>query len=215
MADTVQPIKELSEQEQAAYFRARSRTRSFRDPAKGLFRTHRLTGAAAIPIATIDTDAIFPSRDRPITFVAEVGITGAAAAGIIWEFGDSTTGAKLAISAGSLFIAAGAAAGNAGADDSIAIAALGEIGAGLLITVAINPGNGKVRVWIDDDVVIRANGVSQMTNGWTAIENGALASAHATSSTQRGQAINTAPADFILTRPLDAFQGQLPRQFGS
>lgn len=212
--DTLKPIKELSEREQAGYYHARSRSRSFRDPAKGLSRTHRFVGAA-MAVTPIDTDGVFPSRAVAVTFVTEIEITGAAEAGIVFEFGDSTTGIKLAISAGSIFIAAGDAVGNAGADGSVALTALGSVGARVQLTVAVNPGTGQVRVWADGDVVIRANAVAQMTNGWAAIEDGAFAAAQVTSSTQRGQAINGAPVNFDVVRPLDVFIGQLPRNFGS
>lgn len=211
-------LKELNEREQVGYYHARSRSRSFRDPAKGLSRTHRFVGAAAMAVTPIDTDAVFPSRTTSITFVTEIEITGAAEAGIVFEFGDSTTGIKLAISAGSIFVAAGDVADvldvSAGADGSVALAALGSIGARVQLTVAVNPGTGQVRVWADDNVVIRANAPQQMFNGWAAIEDGAFAAAQVTSSTQRGQAINGAPTNFDVVRPLDVFQGQLPRNFG-
>lgn len=210
MVETVMP---LNKQKQAIHFYARSRTRSFREPALGLFKTHQFTGAVTIPIATIDTSASFPDLDRPITLTTEIEITGASAAGIVWEFGSSAQGAKLAIDSGSLFLAAGDDAGADGVDGSIAIAALGVTGARLLLTVAINPGKGQARLWIDDQTALRLNGDPMLTNSWTDIGDGALASAQAGTSTQRGQTINGAPVDFLLTRPLDVFQGQIPRQF--
>lgn len=214
MVDTVTPIKALDEQEQAVFFYARSRTRSFREPSNGLFKTHRFTGAITIPIATIVTNDVFPDLDRVITLSTEIEISGASASGIVWEFGSSTQGAKLAIDSGSIFLSAGDVSGNGGVDGSVSIAALGITEARMLLTVAINPGKGQARLWIDDQVALRLDSVSGMlNNSWTDSEDGALLSAQSGTSTQRGQTINGAPVDFFGVRPLDVFQSQIPRQF--
>lgn len=214
MVDTVTPIKILDEQEQAIYFYSRSRTRSFREPSNGLFRTHRFSGAVTIPVSTIVTSVSFPDLDRLITLSAEIEVSGASASGIIWEFGSSTQGAKLAIDSGSIFLSAGDVSGSGGVDGSVAVAALGITEARMLLTVAINPGKGQARLWIDDQIALRLNSVSAMLdNSWTDSADGALLSAQSGTSTQRGQAINGAPVDFFGVRPLDVFQGQIPRQF--
>lgn len=215
MADTLTPLKELSEQEQAAYFHSRARTRSFRDPAKGLFRTHLIQDALDLPVATIDTDVLFPSRDLAITLVTEIEVQGAGNSGIIWEFGSSAQGAKLAVdAAGSFFLAAGDDAGTDGVDGSVVAPGLAEIGARFHLTVAFVPGAGLARMWIDGELVLRlGDGTPFLNNEWADTEDGAFLSAHNTSSTQRGQTINAAPFDFIGVRPLSIFQGQIPRQF--
>lgn len=215
MGEALTPLRALSEQEQVAYFYSRSRTRSFRDPAKGLYRTHVIDGGAAIPVATIDTDVLFPIRDRQITLVTEIetGVTPTAL-GIVWEFGSSVQGAKLAINDDTIFLAGGNAAGDEGVDGSIVVPALQEDNACFLLTVAITPGAGEMRLFIDATLVLRLNGVDPFTNDeWADTEDGSLGSAEATSSTQRGQTLNGAPVDFTLIRPLSVFQGQIPRQF--
>ena len=64
------------------------------------------------------------------------------------------------------------------------------------------------------ELVLRlGDGTAFLNNEWADIEDGAFLSAQATSSTQRGQTINTAPFDFVGVRPLSIFQGQIPRQF--
>jgi len=214
--DTLTPLKELSEQEQAAYFYSRSRTRSFRDPSKGLFRTHFISAGTDLPVATIDTDALFPSRDLAVTLVTEIECQGAPPnpVGIIWEFGSSAQGAKLAVNGDTLFFAAGDDAGSDGVDGSIVVPALLEDNFRLHITCAMVPGAGLARVWLDGELVLRlGDGTAFLNNEWADTEDGAFLSAENTTSTQRGQTINGAPSDFVGLRPLSVYQGQIPRQF--
>lgn len=195
--------------------RARKRRLRKRRPGSGLHQTHRF----AIGATDIDTDADFGARTSPIAFATEIEITDTSAAGIIFEFGDDTTGTKLAISGGDLVFAAGNSTDShdGGVDASATIAALGVAGFRFRITAAINPGAGLVRVWVNGDVVIRAAAVTAFTsNLWTSANNGSFAAAHSGSaSTQRGvvSGINGAPSEFRAIAPLRVYRGQIPRQF--
>lgn len=195
--------------------RERRARRGRADPAYGLYRDAEF----AIGATDIDTDGVFGDRDQPITFATAIEITGASAAGIIFEFGDDTTGAKLAITGGDLVFAAGNSldADDGGVDDSATIAALGVTGARLRVAAAINPGSGVVRVWVNGEAVIRAAAVTAFTSGiWSSANLGSFAAAHSGSaSTQRGvvATVNGAPSDFKVTETLSAYIGQLPRQF--
>ena len=215
MVEQVEQLATLNEREQAGYFYARARTRSFRDVSRELFRTHDF----GVEAATVSTAAVFPSaiRSAPVTFSTTIEITGAAAAGLICEFGDNTNGLKIQIAAGNTF---GACAGNAtaasvdGVDATQIIAGLGEIGSRHHIVVAVNPGNGKLRAWVNGVITLRAQAATPPLLGtqWSSDADGSVGAAQATSSTLR-LAETTAPTDFALVAPFRVFARQLPRHF--
>lgn len=212
MGETLRPLKQFDEEEQVRYFYSRERTRSLRDPTKNLFRTHLF----GVQETVVDTDGVFGTRDRLITFGTSIAVDSLTApAGIIMEFGSSSVGTKLALSGTTLFVAAGNATGTDGVDDSVSLASLGEVGAIHDLVLAISPGDGKIRLFVNGDIVIRLEGGEQFVSGvWTDAEDGAIGSAQAGgSSTQRGQTINGTPVDFSLIQRMKVFQGQLPRQF--
>lgn len=193
-----------------AYLRRQSLAR--RDLLRGLYWTHSLDG----PSTTLDTDDLFPDLTRPITFGTRIRVSGASATGIVFEFGDTTTGTKLGVSGGSLYLAAGSAGTAAdGVDDSVALDALGVSGATLDIVVAINPALGRAWLWVDGDRKMRLTSTSgDFTNDrWAAAgSTGSLGDEDsADGSTQRpGATINGAPSDFDVVAPLIVAVGQLP-----
>lgn len=201
---------------QAAAYYARKRRRGRADPIAELFATLNLGVAAA----SVDTNAVFPDRTRPLTFATAILVTGASAAGIIFEFGDDTTGTKLAVSGGSIYAAAGGAseAADTGVAGDAALAALGVAGSRLALVLAIKPAQGQARLWVNGALTLRMNAPSDtaMLGGvWTSTNAGAVGAAHAGgASTQRnGVAINGAPTDFSLVEPVRVAVGMTPRQF--
>lgn len=200
---------------EAALFHAREKRRGRLDPFFNLQRTHLF----GVTESDIDTDGVFGARNRPITFRTAIRITGAAASGLVFEFGDDTAGAKLGVDSGTFYLAAGNAdeLQTDGVDGSVVNARLDENGALLRLTVAIDPGDGKVRLWVDDNIVLRLNGGEAFASGvWTSTNNGSIGAAHAgAASTQRfaPPTINGAPSDFDMVAPFEVAVGQLPRQF--
>lgn len=212
MTDALKPQKPIdNDQEQAVYYFARERRGSLDDPVEKLFRTH---GPLGVNVASVDTGTIFPSRVLPITFATTILTSGVAASGIVFEFGDSTTGLKLAVDSGSIYVAAGDAAGNDGIAGSVIVPAVSVSGAKLELRLAIRPGSGEVRLFIDGDHALRlVTAAADMANGWASTAAGAIGAAQQGTSTQRGQTINGAPSDFALVESLSVYQNQIPRQF--
>ena len=206
------PPEGLNELEQAVYHHSRKRTRSLRDIAKGLTRTHRFD----ITEATVLTGDVFPSRARPMTMTTEIEITGVAATGLLFEFGSSTTGIKLAVDLGSLFFAAGdVAVGDGGIDGSVVIPALDVVGARLQVAVAISPGLGQARIWVDGLLVARIQNTPavKLTNdNWSDTGSGSIAAIQNGTSNSR-VAITAAPVDFEMVERLSVYMGQLPKAF--
>lgn len=195
---------------------AREHRRARHDPLRGLTLTHDF----GVSTATVDTNGVFPDRTRPITFGTLIEVTGASPSGIICEFGSSTNGLKLAIGSGKLYFAAGNGTGstNDGVDGEITVAALGTVSARFSVRAAVLPSNGKARIWVEGDLVLRLDAASDtaMLNGvWADDSDGAVGAGHAGgSSTQRlPETVNGAPNDFALVEPFRVAQGQLPRQF--
>lgn len=212
MVETVQPLKELNELEQAALFHTRESTRGRRDPTKELFRTALL----GVQDAAVDTGAFFPDRDRPVTFATEIETSGATPSGNIFEFGDSTSGIQLGLNDDTLSFAAGnGAAGTDGIDDSIIVPSLAIVGARHHLVVAVNPGQGKGRVWINGILALRVQNdpaVALLNGVWASNAMGAIADAQNGTSNLR-VTDNAAPSNFALVKPFTVFMGQVPRQF--
>lgn len=198
---------ELDEFGQAGHFNSRERVRSFRDVASGLFATQNF----GVSQVDLDTDAYFGDRNLPITITTAIEITGAAADGLLWEFGGSIDGIKLAINSGTLYAAAGDNAGDGGVDGNWADASIDTVGARLYTAFAHCPGTGRLRVWVNGEMVIRATAVAPPLDQWAGTNNGSVGEAESGSSTTRGQLITTAPVDFALIEPCKVFYKQLPR----
>lgn len=189
--------------------------RARRDPSAGLARTHRLGRS----VATLDTDAAFPERTHPITFAVGI-VTGAGTpdpTGLIFEMGSSTAGIALGISSpGVLEFAAGeVAAGDGGIDGKALVPELLAPLRALSIVVAVHPGAGKGRVWVDGRLVIRVgtSDLSSLLDGaWSDGADGAIGAAAQGTSNSR-VSVATAPSEFAIGEGLSAYQGQIPPQF--
>jgi len=202
----------LKEEEQRQ--RTAKRSRSFRDVAKGMHRTHRLGISGAIATTSFPAATL----SRPITFQTQIEVTGLAAEGIVFEFGDSTTGVKVWLEGADTIAAAagdGGGASNTGTDGNVIIAALGDVGFRADIVAAFSPGEGAMRVWVNGQLVIRlASNNPWTSNSWAASSAGVVGGIqNGTSNSRSAVNINTAPVDFAIVRQLEAFVGQLPKQF--
>lgn len=176
-----------------------------RDPMRGLFVTHRF----AIPQAAIATGTVFPVRTRPIVLQTTIEITDAAALGLIFSLGDADHGLGLAISTGELILAAGnGGAGTDGLDGSVAISALGAVGARLLLTMFVHPQMGIARLLVNGQVRLRLQeepSVPLLSNAWANTGEGSFASAK-TANTRLG--VGAAPTNFAVVEPLQVAIGQ-------
>ena len=197
---------------------ARKRRRERADPFAGLWASHNL-GVEAEDVAT---DDVFPDRVSAVTFAVSLTVTGEAAEGIVFTFGDTTSGVKLAVAGGTLYFAAGDATpdDDAGVDGEAELPSLDVVGAVLHIVAAVRPASGQARVWVNGALVMRLNApdATAMLDGtWANDGDGAVGAAEPTGgSTQRiGATINGAPTDFVLSRPLRVARGMTPRQFAA
>lgn len=210
MGRALRQLAALTGPQQAAYFHSRERRRSLAGVLE-LFRTH----VFAIPTASVAVAAFpDPNRDRPFTIRTAVQITGAAAAGLIFEFGDATTAMALFLSGGQVLTAR---AGDAGASDrALASWDFGDTfpdGMTLDIVVAVRPGDGRIRIWVGGNEVARATATNgKLDNGWAAASTGAFAAA-AQGALPADVTETGAPSDFLVITPLSAYVGQVPRHF--
>lgn len=82
--------------------------------------------------------------------------------------------------------------------------------------VAILPGEGRIRLWVNGEEVERGQAVnSALSGGWSSIQSGSFAAA------PQGAVISSVPVaaritptEFSVIEPLVVYNGQLPKQFG-
>lgn len=219
MAEIVVSHKPIdNEREQAGFFYARDRSRSFRDLTKGLFKTHDF----GIVDAAIDTDLVFPDTAKPVTFSTKIEITGAAPAGMIFEFGSTASAVALGITvaAGLQAVAGdGGVADPAGVDGAVADDIITTLGARLALVFAINPGAGKAVLFINGQVALRLTNSAftsdEFADNIATTSDGSVASAITGTTSARVTWTDQAPVDFALVEPVRAYIGQLPKHFGS
>jgi len=201
MGATLQPIKELTGQEQVVYFYARGRRMSLNDVSKGLFRTR------FVPLTPANlVTAGFPSKTILYTVMAEITIDAAGAAGVIFEIGSTTHGAGITMSAGVLYMFAGSN-GDAGVD----ITFTPVIGRRLWVALALDPGNGRIGMYIDGKLQERKISVdTNFTGGaWAGTGDGAVGQVNGTHNS-RVPSVNTL-SNVSMVSPVSFFSGQIPR----
>lgn len=193
----------------ATAFRLREQRKGRQDPFYGLAWTSRFT-AADNPL---DTDALFPGRDRAITVAFDLIRTGVAA-GVVFELG--TTGAGLAawVDGNDLGIAAGSFTVADDGVDEVYTEALPVTGQRFRFVFATNPRTGEVRLWRDGILQVRAAAVSgDFSNVWSADAFGAVGALSGL-ATDRIPAPSKVPlANCDLVGSLRFAYRQLPRQF--
>lgn len=197
-----------------AAFAARERLRSHR--STDLFRTHRFTGASALAVATIDTDAVFPVRSAPVTFRTKIEITENAGvhAGLVFEFGDTDGGCALWIEDEKIGFHAGADGDD---DGATAIYDRGEElppGLVLELVAVANPGTGEVRLFGNGLELARATAEAGRFDPleWSADGDGSFASAEAGTTVFDVPAGSVqAPDGFVVLEPLSVYVGQAPQ----
>jgi hypothetical protein len=207
VAENLQPLKALSDQEQAAYANDRDRRLSLAG-LPDLFQTMQIP----IPTATV-SNARFPDRDVPITFWTAIRITDAAPAGLIFEVGDGATALAAWVDGNELIVRAGNALA---ADRALAVfdnTVDLPLGVKLDLVFAVRPGDGRVRVWGNGKEIARdtaANG--QLPLGWASASDGAFAAA-ATGALPADVTQTGAPSNFDVILPLSVYVGSVPRHF--
>ena len=184
-----------------------------------MFRTMQIYGVTTMPVANIDTGAIFPSRTVPITFRTAIEITENAGVhkGLVFEFSGSDIGAALWIGDETIGFHAGEDGTVNGATALFDNTA--ELPVGLLmdLIVAIRPGDGRVRIWGNGQELARSVATSDtfgVAGAWAEDSNGSFA------ATAQGAVIVDVPAasqialsGFSVIDPLSVYVGQIPRQF--
>lgn len=187
---------------------AHRRADARRDPTRGMFRTHTLTGDFG------PSNVPFPVVRDPVTFRARVQRGASLPVGIILEIGGATTGACIWIPSGGTGISA--CAGNAGVNGATVSApnvihAANQI---LDVVVAINSQAGKVGIWINGTHIATATSDTvPMPSGWVGSNAGgvAIATGSVTSRVTGEEAVNLANASVL--GPVSAYYRQLPRGF--
>lgn len=200
---------------QASLFHARERRRSLAGVPE-LFRTHRIRGASAMAVASIDTGAIFPSRAGFVTFKTAIRITENSGEhrGIVFEFGDSTTAVALWVGDQTVGFHAGDAGDADGATALFNNGAELPVGAEYSLVAAVRPGDGRVRLWANGTEVARAQATNEAISAWAADSAGAFAAAVQGTVVADVPAISQgAPAGFDVIEPLSVYINQIPRHF--
>ena len=155
----------------------------------------------------------FPSRNVPVTFRTAIRITAAAPAGLIFELGDGAAAIAAWVDGNELSLRAGDAAaadrGIATFDTTVDL----PVGLELDLTFAVNPGDGRVRIWGDGKELARGAATNgQLPSGWASSSNGAFAAA-AVGALPADVTQTVAPTNFDVVQPLSAFVNQVPRHF--
>lgn len=216
MTDALTQFQAGTDLNQAVRFHSREQRRALRGIPE-MTRTHRFVGAS-MAVASIDTDAVFPERDRLVTFRTAIRITDNTGShkGLVFEFGSALRGAALWIEDERIGFHAGAAGAVDGADAIFDNSAELPVGLELDIVAAIRPGDGRVRLWGNGREIARgvASG-GDFDGDWAADEAGSFASAPATAVvTDVPAASRIAPDDgFEVIEPLSVYVGQVPRHF--
>ncbi len=213
MVENISPLIELDEQGQAAYFHARERRRSLVGIVE-LFRTHRISGGATMPVADIPI-ATFPVLNTEVTFKTAIRIAdnAVARAGLIFEFGSSVAGVAIWLEDQIIGFRAGAT-GNDGVagtfDNGVQWPATLELD----LVAAVRPGLGLVALWANGKQIIKAQSVASSftSNEWAAASAGSFAAA-VQGTTPADVAQTGAPANFEVIEPLSVYIGQRPRHF--
>ena len=197
----------ISSPRQVSLYHARENVRGRRNPASQLFLTREFAQGTDL------TDAVF-DYNQPITFECIVEVTAVPNSGVVFEFGTSTNGVKLMINRERLICVAGPSAGDDGAGFHYFPPQL-QVGRGRMhLVVAIDPGNGRMRVWQDGNLAIRGGPASgSFAQGWAETGDGSYGDAETGTSNSRSPAdVTTAPSGFKVVGPLRVYKNQLPRQ---
>lgn len=213
MGATLQPLAQLNDIQQAAYFHARERRRSLAGIPE-LFRTHRFQGVSVMAVANISTD-VFPIRDSEVTFKTAIRIADntTGRAGLIFEFGATASGVAIWLEDQIIGFRAGGT-GDDGVAGTFDNGAQWPATLELDIVAAIRPGLGLVALWANGQEIIKAQSVnSSFTSGeWAASSAGSFAAA-VQGTTPADVAETGAPTNFEVIEPMSVFLGSRPRQF--
>ena len=213
MVATLQPLKALSEREQAVYFHSRERRKSLAGTPE-LHRTHRIFGDTVMAVAPIAA-ALFPVRDTLITFKTAIRITAAAPTGLVFEFGSSSRGVAIWVDNNLLRVRAGSAATFDRARATFNNTVDFPVGLEMEIVAAVRPGDGRVRLWGNGRELARdtsVNGNFGSPSDWAASSAGSFATA-VQGSTPADVDQTGAPTNFEVIEPLSVYVGQIPRHF--
>ena len=208
-------LKALGAIGQAAFFHTRERRRSLAGVPE-MYRTHQIYGGTAMAVASIDTGSIFPARDILVTFKTAIRITDNAGQhrGLVFEFGDSTTGVALWIGDQTIGFHAGDSGTTDGATATFDNGAELPVGLELDLIAAVRPGSGLVRLYGNGREIARGAASGGAASPWASGAAGSFAAAaQGTVPTDVPVASQGAPAGFEVIEPLSVYVGQIPRHF--
>jgi hypothetical protein len=169
-----------------------------------------------MPVASIDTGAIFPSRSGLVTFKSAIRITENSGEhrGLVFEFGDSATGAALWIGDETIGFHAGDAGDDDGATALYDNGAELPVGLEVSLVASVRSGDGRVRLWANGREIARAVAVNGGFAAWAADSEGSFAAiAQGTVVTDVPLDSRGAPAGFEVIEPLSVYINQVPRHF--
>ncbi len=214
MAEAIQPFQEGTEQNQAVRFYSRARRRSLAGLDR-MFRTHRFVGTTEIGVEPIATSSVFSNLGGSITFKTSIRIDANAGVhtGIVFEFGAGSRGCGLFLEDDRITWRAGGLS-TIGATAIFLNGAELPPGLELELVVAVNSGNGKVRMWGNGAELARDQAAAgALTVGWTGTGTGTFAKLPANVVSEIPVGARVAPDGFTVIEPLSAYVGQLPRHF--
>lgn len=201
MPEALTPFEAGTEENQALRFYARRRRESLAGLAR-MHRTHRIFGGTVMGVDPIVTVDVFPDRTTPVTFRTVVRTVAGAGnhSGRIFQIG---TDPKVFLFFNNTLI--GATAGAVGTGDGTPLG-MWTVPGGIpddweveLVT-AVNPGNGKMRIWANGQSVIAVQAANESFNGpWSDANDGVFVAPE----------LNRVE----VIEPLSVYVGQLPRHF--
>jgi len=182
------------------------------DPASGLFETSRYSDGDSI-----DPGPAFPDKTLPMTFAIDIARNGSSPVGVIFEIGSDTGGTALWVEDGTTNIKF-SAGDDVATDDGLTITATGAIVADddvLKIVVAVLPGSGEAKMWINGKLVAAGQSVSGTMPQWTSGALGAVGEISGTviDRVTSGSDVNLSDVDIVS--PLRIYYNQLPKGFAA
>lgn len=200
---------------QQQLWQRRKHRRALVDPTLGMF-CHRTIPDATTVVGTGYLDVL---RAKVMTFAIAVVKTATASDGIVYEFGNPTGGLALWFEQdGIMRFCAGR--GTGAPTQGVTMQVMNPpVGRRMRVVAAVNPGDGKARVWVDGDLKAAAQAsAGNMGGGWTDNANGRVNGAAGpgapnNTSDRIPTASRIALANVSIIAPLKLYHNQLPRTF--
>lgn len=197
-------FKDLTEQEQAALFASRERTRMHRGFELDIPRTHMIHGSGVM--ASVIPAASFRTRDSIATFKAAIRFTDTTPSGIIFSFGDATSAIALWVDNTNIYFRAGGA--TIDTNGNVASLPISPLAGSELTVIAMVRPDGMVGLWIPELRKRTWSNTGAFT-AWASDVEGDFAQA---AGAMPADVVSTgAPVNFDVIIPLSVYYGSFPR----